>query len=155
MTAASVLLFKDDVQTKGQKFCSKIERHFGFPHDSNYTATKRKVCLGPRTNIRVTGKLFCQKIGSPICSADFFCDFFSNFGGGGACTWQPEVWDRRGLLAKTCVRFVPHCIDCLHSRRACAVATATPRIPNRSVPATCVATTCLPSGTQCRPNALP
>ena len=34
------------------KFCSlKIERYFGFPHDSNYRATKRKVCFGPWTDL--------------------------------------------------------------------------------------------------------
>ena len=58
-------------------FFSKIERHFAIPHDSNYTATKKKVCLGPGTEIQVTGELFCRKMGLPICSADF--------GGGMGC----------------------------------------------------------------------
>ena len=30
----------------------KIERYCGFPHDSNYRATERKVCLGPGTEIQ-------------------------------------------------------------------------------------------------------
>ena len=36
-----------------------LERYFGFPHDSNYRATKRKLCLGPGTEIQGTGNLFC------------------------------------------------------------------------------------------------
>ena len=40
-------------------FFSKIETHFGFLHDSNYRATKRKLCLGPRTEIQGTANLFC------------------------------------------------------------------------------------------------
>ena len=42
-----------------ENFFSKIETYFGFPHDSNYRATKRKVCLGPGTEIQGTGNLFC------------------------------------------------------------------------------------------------
>ena len=54
---------------KGE-FFSKVERHFGFPHDSNCQTTKRKVRLGPETVIQVSGKLFCQKIGPMICCTD-------------------------------------------------------------------------------------
>ena len=43
---------------RDEKHFLTIERHFGFPHDSGYTATKRKVHLGPGTKIEVTGKLF-------------------------------------------------------------------------------------------------
>ena len=60
---------------RGIKNLSKIERHFEFPCDCHYTATKRKVCLGLGAKIRVTGKLFCRKIGPPISSADFFRQF--------------------------------------------------------------------------------
>ena len=52
-------------------FFFAIERHFAFLHDSNYRATSRKVCLGPGTEIQVTAKLFCRKIGQPcthMCS---------------------------------------------------------------------------------------
>ena len=50
---------------RDEHFFSKIERHFVFLHDSNYRATSRKVCLGPGTEIQVTAKLFCLKIGPP------------------------------------------------------------------------------------------
>ena len=50
---------------RDEKFLSKTERHFAFLHDSNYRATSRKVCLGPGTEIQVTAKLFCLKIGPP------------------------------------------------------------------------------------------
>ena len=55
------------------------------PHDSNCTTTKRKVCLGPGTKIQVTGKLFCRKIGLPICFTDLlgFLRRFFFWGGGG------------------------------------------------------------------------
>jgi len=58
-------LLKDHVQTEGsnifRKFL-KIERHFRFPHDFGCTTTNRKVCLGPGTEIEVSGKLFCRKV---------------------------------------------------------------------------------------------
>ena len=44
---------------KGENFFSKIERDLGYPRDSNCATTKRKVCLGPETDIQVTWKLFC------------------------------------------------------------------------------------------------
>ena len=37
---------------------SEIQRHFGFPYDSNCTTAKRKVCLGPATQIQVSDELF-------------------------------------------------------------------------------------------------
>ena len=40
-------------------FFLKIEIYVGFPHDSNYRGTERKVCLGPGTEIHGTGNLFC------------------------------------------------------------------------------------------------
>ena len=67
-------------------FFLKSERHFEFPHDSDCTTTKQKVCLGPGTAIQVSGALFCHKIGVPICSADllgFPCRFGGGGGGGG------------------------------------------------------------------------
>ena len=72
---------------------SKIERYFGFPHDSNYLATKRKVCLGPGTEIQGAGKLFWRKIGPPICSRICW-DVFADFGGGGGvvgCTKAKSI----------------------------------------------------------------
>ena len=42
---------RDHIGTEGFKFFLQIERHFAIPHGSNYTATKRKVCLGPHAKI--------------------------------------------------------------------------------------------------------
>ena len=45
---------------KGENFFRKIERDFGFPRDSNCATTKQNVCLGPGTEIQVTGKLIAE-----------------------------------------------------------------------------------------------
>ena len=42
LTTSGGLLLKDHVQTD-ENFFLKIETYFGFPHDSNYRAAKRKV----------------------------------------------------------------------------------------------------------------
>ena len=39
------------------------------------------MCLGPGTEIQVTGNLFWRKIGPLICWP-IFCDFFADFGAG-------------------------------------------------------------------------
>ena len=58
-------------------------------HDSNYTATKRKVCLGPGTKIQASGNLFCRKI-SPLNVLLNCWDFFAKIGGGGAAFYPSD-----------------------------------------------------------------
>ena len=77
-----IIWLRDHLQTERQKnFFSKIARYFGFPHDCNNRATKRKVCLGPGTEIQGTGSLFWRKIGPPIC-LPICWDFFADLGAG-------------------------------------------------------------------------
>ena len=60
---------------------SKIQRRFALQHNSNYTATKRKVCLGPLGSC-LTKKSVRQNV-LPNC-----WDFFAEMGGGIICPIQ-------------------------------------------------------------------
>ena len=63
-------------------FFSKIQRRFVIQHDSNYTATKRKVCLGPGT--RPLESCFAEKSVLPNFLPSCW-DFFAKMGGGAPC----------------------------------------------------------------------
>ena len=51
LTSSATFWLKARIHILGSNFFSKIERHIGFPHDSNYTSTKMKACFGPRTAV--------------------------------------------------------------------------------------------------------
>ena len=81
-----IIWLRDHVQTERQFFFRKLRDILGF-HMTPTTATKRKVCLGPGTEIQGTGSLFWQKIGPPICSlicSPIGWDFFTDLG-----AWLP------------------------------------------------------------------